>query len=151
MTKIQRADYFLVTVILAVASRDSPGHTLTHRYCWDHAQRLLLEVLLAHSWAQNPRTVQALLLLAEWLPYQVNQGGPESTKSLLSVDQSAWSLVGLAVRQGYLLRLDRTAFRVTNQRPTESKAEEEEKRLIWACKRTHSSHHKRLPKAHNLL
>uniref|UniRef100_A0A0B7KLK5 Transcription factor domain-containing protein n=1 Tax=Bionectria ochroleuca TaxID=29856 RepID=A0A0B7KLK5_BIOOC len=131
MTKIRRSDYFLLTAILAVASRDMPGHVLVHRYCWDHAQRLLLEVLLAHSWAQTPRTVQAILLLAEWIPYQIKQDGTESPKSLLSEDRSAWSLIGLAVRQGYLLRLDRAAFPSGSSVGREASEIEEEKRLIW--------------------
>ncbi|CAH0016677.1 unnamed protein product, partial [Clonostachys rhizophaga] len=132
MTKIRRSDYFLLTAILAIASRDMPGHVLVHRYCWDHAQRLLLEVLLAHSWAQTPRTVQAVLLLAEWIPYQIKQDGTESPKSLLSEDRSAWSLIGLAVRQGYLLRLDRAAFPSSeSSRGCEASEIEEEKRLIW--------------------
>ncbi|VUC30201.1 unnamed protein product [Clonostachys rosea] len=132
MTKIRRSDYFLLTVILAVASRDMPGHVLVHRYCWDHAQRLLLEVLLAHSWAQTPRTVQAILLLAEWIPYQIKQDGTESPKNLLSEDRSAWSLIGLAVRQGYLLRLDRAAFPSAEPpEGSETSEIEEEKRLIW--------------------
>jgi hypothetical protein len=133
MTKIRRSDYFLLTAILAVASRDMPGHVLVHRYCWDHAQRLLLEVLLAHSWAQTPRTVQAILLLAEWIPYQIKQDGTESPKSLLSEDRSAWSLIGLAVRQGYLLRLDRAAFPSGSSVGREASEIEEEKRLIWTC------------------
>ncbi|CAH0045272.1 unnamed protein product [Clonostachys solani] len=132
MTKIRRSDYFLLTVILAVASRDMPGHVLVHRYCWDHAQRLLLEVLLAHPWAQTPRTVQAILLLAEWIPYQIKQDGTENPKSLLSEDRSAWSLIGLAVRQGYLLRLDRAAFpSAESSGACEASEIEEEKRLIW--------------------
>lgn len=140
MTKIRRSDYFLLTAILAVASRDMPGHVLVHRYCWDHAQRLLLEVLLAHSWAQTPRTVQAILLLAEWIPYQIKQDGTESPKCLLGEDRSAWSLIGLAVRQGYLLRLDRAAFPSTRSSESRETSEtEEEKRLIWTCMNLSSS------------
>ncbi|CAH0002578.1 unnamed protein product [Clonostachys byssicola] len=132
MTKIRRSDYFLLTAILAVASRDMPAHVLVHRYCWDHAQRLLLEVLLAHSWAQTPRTVQAILLLAEWIPYQMKQDVTESPKSLLGEDRSAWSLIGLAVRQGYLLRLDRAAFPSAGSTECRKASEiEEENRLIW--------------------
>lgn len=131
MTNIKRSDHFLLTVILAIASRDSPQHSLTHRYCCDHAQRLLLEVLLAHPWAQTARTVQALLLLAEWLPWQIKQATADTPKTLLCEDQAAWSLVGLAVRQGYLLRLDRAAFQDTGD--NQSLERDEEKRLTWTC------------------
>lgn len=133
MSKIQRPDYFLLTVILAIASRDSPRHVLTHRYCWDHTERQLLEVLLAHSWVQTPRTVQALLLLAEWLPYRSKHERSTSSMSLLGDDQSAWSIIGLAVRQAYLLRLDRGAFRKVDDCDSSDDKQEEEKRLIWTC------------------
>ncbi|KAJ3531909.1 hypothetical protein NM208_g8671 [Fusarium decemcellulare] len=135
MERIGKQDYFLLTVILTIASRDSPNHSLTHRYCWDHTQRLLLGVLLAQPWAQTPRTVEGLLLLAEWLPHiQIEQTTSEAPKSLFSEDRTAWSLVGLAVRQGYLLRLDRAAFRAPVD--GQCKEEEEHKRLVWACEYT---------------
>ncbi|KAM5362285.1 hypothetical protein ACJZ2D_012640 [Fusarium nematophilum] len=131
MERIQRRDYFLLTVLLSIASRDSPNHILTHRYCWDHTQRLLLEILLAHPWAQTSRTVEGLLLLAEWLPHiQIAQTASVAPKNLFSEDRTAWSLVGLAVRQGYLLRLDRAAFRDAGD--DKSKEREDHKRLVWA-------------------
>ncbi|KAL4924175.1 uncharacterized protein BDV17DRAFT_284902 [Aspergillus undulatus] len=129
--KIQRSDYFLLTAILTIASRDDPRHSLMHRYCWDHAQRLLVDVLLAHPWTQTPRTVEGLLLLAEWLPHiQIQETTSEAPKNLFSEDRTAWSLVGLAVRQGYLQRLDKGAFRHTNGNI--SKEQAEQNRLVWA-------------------
>ncbi|KAF5016992.1 hypothetical protein F66182_11154 [Fusarium sp. NRRL 66182] len=131
MEKLQKSDYFLLTAILTIASRDDPQQTLTHRYCWDHTQRLLIDVLLAHPWTQTPRTVEGLLLLAEWLPHiQIQETSSDSPKSLFSEDRTAWSLVGLAVRQGYLQRLDQGAFR--NGDKSESKEQSEQNRLIWA-------------------
>lgn len=133
MDKIQKSDHFLLTVILTIASRDLPEHAVTHRRCWDYTQRLLSGVVLAHPWAQSPRTVQALLLLSEWLPHiQVKSTSSEGNKSLFAEDRTAWSLVGLAVRQGYLLRLDQAAFcEVEND---DFKEREEQKRIIWTCK-----------------
>jgi hypothetical protein len=132
MDNIQKSDHFLLTVILTIASRDLPEHAATHCRCWDHTQRLLSGVVLAHPWAQSPRTVQALLLLSEWLPHiQVKFTSSEANKSLFAEDRTAWSLVGLAVRQGYLLRLDQAAFcEVENE---EFKEREEQKRIIWTC------------------
>ncbi|RJE21090.1 hypothetical protein PHISCL_06577 [Aspergillus sclerotialis] len=119
---IQESDYFLLTAILTIASRDDPRHSLTHRYCWDHVQRLLVDVLLAHPWTQTPRTVEGLLLLAEWLPHiQVQETASETPKNLFSEDRTAWSLVGLAVRHGYLQRLDQGAFPIKNNSKSESK------------------------------
>ncbi|OBS16019.1 hypothetical protein FPOA_13222 [Fusarium poae] len=130
LERIQKADYFLLTIILTIASRDSPNHVLVHRYCWYHTQHLLLQVLLAHPWSQTPRTVEGLILLSEWLPHiQADQTTSKAHKSLSSEDRTAWSLVGLAVRLGYLLRLDTAAFR--NFIDDESKEQEERKRLVW--------------------
>ncbi|OJZ90814.1 hypothetical protein ASPFODRAFT_179849 [Aspergillus luchuensis CBS 106.47] len=131
MSQIQRSEYFLLTAILTIASRDNPHHSLTHRYCWDHTQRLLVDVLLAHPWTQTPATVQGLLLLAEWLPHiQVQETSSESSKNLFSEDRTAWSLVGLAVRQGYLQRLDQAAFRSFSH--SGSKQRTEQDRIVWA-------------------
>ncbi|KAL2833909.1 hypothetical protein BDW59DRAFT_138268 [Aspergillus cavernicola] len=128
--KIQRSDYFLLTAILTIASRDDPRHSLTHWHCWDYTQRLLVDVLLAHPWAQTPRTVEGLLLLAEWLPHiQIQETTSEAPKNLFSEDRTAWSLVGLAVRHGYLQRLDQAAFRNSNS--NQSKERAEQNRLIW--------------------
>ena len=131
---IQQSDHFLLTAILTIASRDDPHHSLTHRYCWDHAQRLLVDVLLAHPWTQTPRTVEGLLLLAEWLPHiQIQETASETPKNLFSEDRTAWSLVGLAVRHGYLQRLDQGAFPINNNSTNESKDRADQSRLIWAC------------------
>ncbi|KAE8345152.1 hypothetical protein BDV24DRAFT_171090 [Aspergillus arachidicola] len=129
--KIQKSDSFLLTVILTIASRDDPCHALTHRYCWDHSQRLLVDVLLAHPWTQTPRTVEGLLLLAEWLPHtQIQETTSETPKNLFSEDRMAWSLVGLAVRHGYLQRLDQAAF--PNYNSSDSKEQADQNRLVWA-------------------
>ena len=133
LERIERSDYFLLTIILTIASRDSPNHILVHRYCWDHTQHLLLQVLLAHAWSQTPRTVEGLILLSKWLPHiQANRTTSEAHKSLSSEDRTTWSLVGLAVRLGYLLRLDTAAFR--NFTDSEPKEQERRKRLVWICK-----------------
>jgi hypothetical protein len=133
LERIEKSDHFLFTIILTIASRDSPNHVLVHRYCWDHTQHLLLQVLLAHTWSQTPRTVEGLILLSEWLPHiQANRATSEAHQSLSSEDRTTWSLVGLAVRLGYLLRLDAAAFR--NFIDNESIEQEERKRLVWICK-----------------
>lgn len=133
MEAVQRPDHFLLTVILTIASRDSPNHSLVHRYCWDYSQRLLLEVLLAQPWTQTPRTVEGLLLLSEWLPHiQTSQPTSQVPKNLFSEDRTAWSLIGLAIRHGYMLRLDRGAFR--QQRDSGNQERAEQNRLIWTCK-----------------
>ncbi|KAL6859426.1 hypothetical protein J3F83DRAFT_768804 [Trichoderma novae-zelandiae] len=128
---IRKADFFLLTVVLTIASRDSPAHSPIHRYCWDYAQRLLLEVLLGYPWTLRSRTVESLLLLSEWLPHiEPTHAALNENKSIFIEDRTSWSLVGLAVRQAYLMRLDQGAFpNATMQQETTEQAEH--KRLIW--------------------
>ncbi|ETS03605.1 hypothetical protein M419DRAFT_42274, partial [Trichoderma reesei RUT C-30] len=129
--RILKSDFFLLTVVLTIASRDSPSHSLIHRYCWDYAQRLLLEVLLGHPWTLKSRTVESLLLLSEWLPHiELTHGALKEDKSIFLEDRTSWSLVGLAVRQAYLMRLDQGAFPNTVMQQ-ETKEQAEHKRLIW--------------------
>ncbi|KAL7935943.1 hypothetical protein V8C35DRAFT_298616 [Trichoderma chlorosporum] len=131
--KIRQSDFFLLTVILTIASRDSPTHSLIHRYCWDYTQKLLLEVLLGYPWTLKSRIVESLLLLSEWLPHieltQAAQAAPNENKSMFIEDRTSWSLVGLAVRQAYLMRLDQGAFPITITQETKEQAEH--KRLTW--------------------
>ncbi|EMT62979.1 C6 transcription factor [Fusarium oxysporum II5] len=127
MERIQKADQFLLTALLTIASRDSPKHYLTHRYCWDYAQQLLLEIALANPWTHTPQTIAGLLLLSEWLPHIQSHTRPNGPKNLVGEDQTAWSLVGLAIRLGYLIRLDQAAFRGGNNHSESN----ERKRLIW--------------------
>lgn len=131
--KIRKSDYFLLTVILTIASRDSQSHSMIHRHCWNYAQRLLLEVLLGHPWTLRSRTVESLLLLSEWLPHiELTHAALKEDKSIFIEDRTSWSLVGLAVRQAYLMRLDQGAFpNATMQQETKEQADH--KRLIWTC------------------
>ncbi|KAK1508873.1 hypothetical protein CABS01_08103 [Colletotrichum abscissum] len=129
--QLQKRDYFLLAVLLTIASRDSPGDAHLHSQCWSYVQSLLLQVLLAHSWTQTPRTVEGLLLLSEWLPHiESKRSALAVHKDHFSEGQTAWSIVGLAVRLGYSLRLDRAAFRS----PTSGESvddKQEQNRLIW--------------------
>lgn len=130
--KIRTSDFFLLTVILTIASRDSSTHSLIHRYCWDYTQKLLLEVLLGYPWTLKSRTVESLLLLSEWLPHiELTQSVSNESKAMFIEDRTSWSLVGLAVRQAYLMRLDQGAF--PNVFTQETKEQAEHKRLLWTC------------------
>ncbi|KAF4894830.1 hypothetical protein CGCF415_v012175 [Colletotrichum fructicola] len=129
LERIRRVDFFLLTVILTIASRDSTKHSVVHRYCWNHAQSLLLQILLAVPWTQTPRTVEGLLLLSEWLPHveskHLTSGNP---KDVFREGRTTWSVVGQAVRLGYALRLDRAAFRGNGSSTSQS---QDQNRLIW--------------------
>jgi len=129
---------FLITTILTIASKDEPLLELVHRNCWQYMKVRLLDVLLGLPSAQRIGSVEGLLLLSEWVPYiRLEESsspriGIERGTLSSSEDSAAWSLVGQAVRQAYLLRLDRTSFRQeVSKEPTELV---DRKRLVWTCK-----------------
>ncbi|KAH8746944.1 hypothetical protein F5883DRAFT_510097 [Diaporthe sp. PMI_573] len=132
LQRLQESDHFLLTVILAIASRDRSIDLDTHNTCWQHIQRLLLDVLLARPWTLNPQTVEGLLLLSEWLPHtEVDHENSLAYDhdSLSDDDRTAWSLIGLAVRHGYMLHLDQGAFRQSTSTGTTEQMDRN--RLIW--------------------
>lgn len=98
-------------------------------------KQLLLDVLLGHPSAQQIGSVEGLLLLSEWVPGIQFDRLPHTSlpggKISVSEDSTASSLVGQAVRQAYLLKLDLTSFR--EEIPGESKDEVDRKRLVWSC------------------
>lgn len=81
---------------------------------------------LAYCGGGSVEAVEALLILAEWIPRR-----PHSTPAIGrgEEDQAAWMLVGNAIRLGYLLGLDRTAFRSETD-PT--LPDLNRRRLAWA-------------------
>lgn len=127
---------FLLTAILVIASRDEPSLEAIHRSCWTYLKKLLLNVLLGLPSTQRIGTVEGLLLLSEWVPYIQEEDcsslGFEKKIFGGTEDSAAWSLVGQAVRQAYLLRLDRTSFR--NETADEPEEITNRKRLVWTCK-----------------
>lgn len=71
--------------------------------------------------------VEALLLLAEWEPQGLRNNIEAVGRG--EEDRSAWMHVGIALRTGYFLGLDRTAFR---QESAEEAKVDARKRLAWA-------------------
>jgi hypothetical protein len=98
-------------------------------------KQLLLDVLLGHPSTQQIGSVEGLLLLSDWVPdIQCDSSlrtGPPGGKISVNEDSTAWSLVGQAVRQAYLLKLDRASFR--EEFSGESKDQVDRKRLVWSC------------------
>ena len=136
MKQTAETESFLLTTILTIASKDDPCQEVVHRNCWQYMKKLLLGVLLGLPSAQRIGSVEGLLLLSEWVPHTQLEEEPSSTitrrKTLGSTeDSAAWSLVGQAVRQAYLLRLDRTSFR--REISKEPKEITDRKRLVWTC------------------
>ncbi len=98
-------------------------------------KQLLLDVLLGHPSTQQIGSVEGLLLLSEWVPDiqfdRLQRTGLPRGKIGASEDSTAWSLVGQAVRQAYLLKLDRMSFR--EEFSGELKDEVDRMRLVWSC------------------
>jgi len=133
--EIAAKESFVLTAILTIASKDDPNLDEIHKRCWEYMKQLLLDVLLGHPSTQQIGSVEGLLLLSEWVPdIQFDRSfrtGLPRGKISVSEDSTAWSLVGQAVRQAYLLKLDRTSFR--EEFSGESKDQVDRKRLVWSC------------------
>lgn len=117
-----------------IATKDRTDLEAEHQCIWSHLQGMILAVALGSNTTKNVGAVEALLLLAEWVPHaRFQRAATGSRKSRRSEDEdsAAWTLVGLAVRQGYLIHLDRYAFRGGEQ--GDSKAIAERNRLAWTC------------------
>ncbi|KAI7339759.1 hypothetical protein KC315_g1078 [Hortaea werneckii] len=123
-------EYFLLTAVLTIASKDRPELGALHNQIWAYMQQLILHVAIGASSTRHVGSVEGLLILAEWAPHG-DDGMPAATIVAESGEDSAWSLVGLAVRQGYLLHLEQHSFR--SEAKEESKAVTDRNRLAWTC------------------
>ncbi|KAI7278868.1 hypothetical protein KC345_g5705 [Hortaea werneckii] len=119
---------FLLTAVLTIASKDRPELGALHNQIWAYMQQLILHVAIGASSTRRVGSVEGLLILAEWAPHG-DDGMPAATIVAESGEDSAWSLVGLAVRQGYLLHLEQHSFR--SEAKGESKAVTDRNRLAW--------------------
>lgn len=114
----------LLTAILTVASKDDPSWFRVYDACSRHIETFLSNFIYAGS--NSVGSVEALLILAEWAPQRPQEN---SSIGCGQEDHGAWMLVGLAVRLGYLQRLEQSALL-----PDEGKlsAEMSRKRVVWA-------------------
>lgn len=125
---------FLLSAILMIATKDRVDLEKEHRCIWSHLQGMILAVALGSSATKCVGAIEALLLLAEWVPHAHSQQSDNTNRRGRrsdDEDSAAWTLVGLAVRQGYLMHLDRYAFRGWEQ--GDSKSTAERNRLTWTC------------------
>jgi len=115
----------LLAAILTVASKDEKDWWQVHEVCSGHMQQLIAE--LVYSGCGTVEAVEAMLILAEWVPRR-----PHSTPAVGrgEEDQAAWMYVGTAIRLGYLLGIDRTGFRAESEAQS---ADLNRKRLAWAA------------------
>jgi hypothetical protein len=115
----------LLTAVLTIASKDLIKMPHVHESCSKYMHELISGI--AAGMECEVEAVEALLLLAEW--------EPQGLRARIDVvgrgeeDRAAWMHVGLALRTGYFLGLDRTAFR---NDAVEESLMDSRKRLAWA-------------------
>ncbi|KAK4539675.1 hypothetical protein LTR36_010438 [Oleoguttula mirabilis] len=114
-----------LAAILTVASKDDKDWWHVHEICSAHMQQLVGE--LVYSGRGTVEAVEAMLILAEWVPRRPHS---PSTVGRGEEDEAAWMYVGTAIRLGYLLGIDRSGFRAESEAQS---ADLNRKRLAWAA------------------
>lgn len=113
----------LLTAVLTIASKDLVDRPDIHEYCSKYMHELISGIAAGADC--DVEAVEALLLLAEWEPQGLRPRIERVGRG--EEDRASWMHVGLALRSGYFLGLDRTSFRSD---PGDT-ATEARKRLAW--------------------
>lgn len=116
----------LLTAIITVASRDLPQGEDVLRTCSSYMHQLISEIIAGKKC--DVEAVEALLLLSEWEPQDSLSEGKEIGCG--EEDRAAWMHVGLALRIGYFLGLDRTAIKHDDE---DKAAHFNRRRVTWAA------------------
>ncbi|RAQ58013.1 C6 transcription factor [Aspergillus flavus] len=114
----------LLTAVLTIASKDLVERPDIHEYCSKYMHELISGIAAGADC--DVEAVEALLLLAEWEPQGLRPRIERVGRG--EEDRAAWMHVGLALRSGYFLGLDRTSFRGDPSGDTETEAR---RRLAW--------------------
>lgn len=119
---LSRHEPHLFSAILTVASKDNER---VHQVCYDHMQQLISMILAGAD--ANVEAVEALLLLSQWVSHR-----PQASIAVGrgEEDRVAWMYIGTALRLGYFLGIDRTAFKSDSH---EDPAVFNRKRLVWSA------------------
>ncbi|KAJ5082691.1 hypothetical protein N7532_011734 [Penicillium argentinense] len=115
----------LLTAVLTIASKDLVDRPEIHEYCSKYMHELISGIAAGADC--DVEAVEALLLLAEWEPQGLRPRIERVGRG--EEDRAAWMHVGLALRSGYFIGLDRTSFRGD---PYGDQATEARRRLAWA-------------------
>ncbi|KAJ5515064.1 Transcription factor [Penicillium fimorum] len=115
----------LLTAVLTIASKDLVDQPEIHEYCSKYMHELISGI--AAGAECDVEAVEALLLLAEWEPQGLRPRIERVGRG--EEDRAAWMHVGLALRSGYFIGMDRTSFRGDPYGDQESEAR---RRLAWA-------------------
>lgn len=116
---------YLLTAVLTIASKDLVDRPEIHEYCSKYMHELISGIAAGADC--DVEAVEALLLLAEWEPQGLRPRIERVGRG--EEDRAAWMHVGLALRSGYFIGLDRTSFRGD---PYGDQAIEARRRLAWA-------------------
>lgn len=115
----------LLTAVLTIASKDLVEQPHIHQSISRYMHDLISGIAAGHDC--EVEAVEALLLLAEWEPQGLRNNIEAVGRG--EEDRSAWMHVGMALRTGYFLSLDRTAFRQESEEEAKMDAR---KRFAWA-------------------
>ena len=115
----------LLTAMITVAARDLPDGEDILRTCSSYMHQLVSQISAGKKC--DVEAVEALLLLAEWEPQDSLSDAKEVGCG--EEDRAAWMHVGLALRIGYFLGLDRTAIKHDDE---EKAAHFNRRRVTWA-------------------
>ncbi|KAG4027873.1 hypothetical protein MFRU_026g00550 [Monilinia fructicola] len=100
---LSRTEPNLFSAILTVASKDNEH---IHQICYEHTQGLISMINAGSK--VGVEAVEALLIFSQWISHcpkgEGNIGRGDE-------DRVAWMVIGTAIRLGFFLRLDRTAFK----------------------------------------
>ena len=128
LAKTARDETALLTAILVVASRDLVDDPNVSTACTEYMRSLVSS--LSAGGPSSVSSVEALLLLAEWTPYTSRSDAGHVGRG--EEDREAWMHVGIALRIGYFLGLDRYSFHVRGDDARDPQWQR--KRLVWtAC------------------
>ncbi|OBT61479.1 hypothetical protein VE03_09349 [Pseudogymnoascus sp. 23342-1-I1] len=116
----------LLTAMITVAAKDLPDDSKVFENCSKYMNQLVSELSVGKRC--DVEAVEALLLLAEWEPQSALSNVKEVGCG--EEDLAAWMHVGLALRIGYYLRLDRTSFKNDDE---EKMVHYNRRRLAWAA------------------
>lgn len=108
-----------------MVSKDILELNEAHQVIWEYLRQRILDIVLGSAGTRHVGCVEGLLLLGEWnLP---NNG--------LAADDSdgeaTWSILGVAVRLAYRLRLEDSSFK-DGENEVDPSAERQ--RLAWICR-----------------
>ncbi|KAJ5577389.1 uncharacterized protein N7459_006353 [Penicillium hispanicum] len=125
LDEFARNEKHLLTAVLTIASKDLVDRPEIHEYCSKYMHELISGIAAGADC--DVEAVEALLLLAEWEPQGLRPRIERVGRG--EEDRAAWMHVGLALRSGYFIGLDRTSFRGD---PYGDPATEARRRLAWA-------------------